>query len=446
MRFEGRTALGSRVFSGLAPLKELVRPYYLKWLYFRWKKENYPRSFKKCWEYPTTGIAAFLERSESEQGNRRDLVFLPMADWHLYTQRSQHFATSLASMGYRCFYVNPHLGREFPQTYFNSPSVLVSTLGQRLLELHIHLLLEPVFHCRRLRSNETAIITNAIETVLGTASSARPALIVSFPVWQDVAFQLRERLGCKVIYDCHDLMAGFEDISEDLLEAEQRLFTDCDLIVFSARQLMESILGQHPGLRGKAVLMRNAVDLADFPACVSRDGSNARGAQKVIGYVGALNSWFDTESVRLAALAHPELRFVLVGPVASRKLDVLRSIPNILFLGQVPYREVASHLSKMDVAIIPFLSCPLTLATNPIKLYEYFACGLPVVSTRLPEMDQFPGLVYLADNPDEFLVQIEKALQEDDPALRSRRRDVARQESWMARCAQLVEEIRKLDA
>jgi glycosyltransferase involved in cell wall biosynthesis len=100
----------------------------------------------------------------------------------------------------------------------------------------------------------------------------------------------------------------------------------------------------------------------------------------------------------------------------------------------------------MDVAIIPFLSCPLTLATNPIKLYEYFACGLPVVSTRLPEMDQFPGLVYLADNPDEFLVQIEKALQEDDPALRSRRRDVARQESWMARCAQLVEEIRKLDA
>jgi glycosyltransferase involved in cell wall biosynthesis len=326
-------------------------------------------------------------------------------------------------MGYRCFYVNPHLGREFPQTYFNSPSVLVSTLGQRLLELHIHLLLEPVFHCRRLRSNETAIITNAIETVLGTASSARPALIVSFPVWQDVAFQLRERLGCKVIYDCHDLMAGFEDISEDLLEAEQRLFTDCDLIVFSARQLMESILGQHPGLR-----------------------SNARGAQKVIGYVGALNSWFDTESVRLAALAHPELRFVLVGPVASRKLDVLRSIPNILFLGQVPYREVASHLSKMDVAIIPFLSCPLTLATNPIKLYEYFACGLPVVSTRLPEMDQFPGLVYLADNPDEFLVQIEKALQEDDPALRSRRRDVARQESWMARCAQLVEEIRKLDA
>jgi hypothetical protein len=61
-------------------------------------------------------------------------------------------------------------------------------------------------------------------------------------------------------------------------------------------------------------------------------------------------------------------------------------------------------------------------------------------------MDQFPGLVYLADNPDEFLVQIEKALQEDDPALRSRRRDVARQESWMARCAQLVEEIRKLDA
>jgi glycosyltransferase involved in cell wall biosynthesis len=209
---------------------------------------------------------------------------------------------------------------------------------------------------------------------------------------------------------------------------------------------MEHTLAQHSAVGHKAVLVRNAANHCDFQAAaVSRDHRNGSGKVKTIGYVGALNFWFDTESVRLAALAHPEWRFLLIGPVGSRKLDVLRSIPNIFFRGEVPYADLSSHLSQVDVAIIPFLDSPLTMATNPIKLYEYFACGLPVVSTRLPEVEQFPDLVYFADSPEQFSGQIEVALREKDPALRARRICIAKRESWLARCMQLSEEIRKLD-
>jgi len=86
------------------------------------------------------------------------------------------------------------------------------------------------------------------------------------------------------------------------------------------------------------------------------------------------------------------------------------------------------------------------MATNPIKLYEYFACGLPVVSTRLPEVEQFAELVYCADTPEEFLLQIEDAVRENDPQLRARRVAVAKRESWLARCVQLNDEVRKLDS
>jgi glycosyltransferase involved in cell wall biosynthesis len=447
MLLEGRdTASELAISRRLFDLKELVRPYYLKWLYFRLKRENCPHHFKNCWRFPTATIDDSSWGIEAEDAGHRDVVFLPMADWHTCVQRTQHFATTFALLGHRCFYVNPHLGREFPNTYSHSPRVLVTALEQRVHELHVHLLREPVFHHRCLRPEENQVVVREVERLLRSASSPRPLLIVSFPLWGEVALELRERLGCRIIYDCHDLLAGFGNISEDLLEAEGRILSRSDLVVFSARWLMEHTLVQHPAVGRNAVLVRNAANHCDFQAvAVSHDHRNGSGTVKTIGYVGALNFWFDTESVKVAALAHPEWRFVLIGPVGSRKLDVLRSIPNIFFRGEVPYADLASHLSEVDVAIIPFLKSPLTMATNPIKLYEYFACGLPVVSARLPEVEQFPDLVYFADSPEQFSSQIEMALRERDSPLRARRVCVAQRESWLARCTHLSEEIRKLD-
>jgi glycosyltransferase involved in cell wall biosynthesis len=234
-------------------------------------------------------------------------------------------------------------------------------------------------------------------------------------------------------------------VSEDLLEAEGRIFAHSDLVVFSAEWLMEHMLERYPAVARKAALVRNAVNHSDFDVSAPNDHHNDSRSVKTIGYVGALNFWFDTEAVKFAAQAHPEWRFLLVGPVGSRKLDVLRSIPNIVFRGEVPYADLTSHLSQMDIAIIPFVKSPLTLATNPIKIYEYFACGLPVVSTRLPEVEQFQDLVYFTDSPDQFSSQIEAALREEDAPRRTRRVCIARRESWSARCAQLGEEVRRLD-
>src|SRR6185369_3423791 len=106
--------------------------------------------------------------------------------------------------------------------------------------------------------------------------------------------------------------------------------------------------------------------------------------------------------------------------------------------------ELNGYLRQMDVGIIPFIRCPLTMATNLIKLYEYFACGLPVVSTWLPEVEQFGSLAYIADSSEHFVHQLEQALEEDDPDLRQQRIRTAQVESWSARCNQLEESIARL--
>jgi glycosyltransferase involved in cell wall biosynthesis len=94
-------------------------------------------------------------------------------------------------------------------------------------------------------------------------------------------------------------------------------------------------------------------------------------------------------------------------------------------------------MAEFDVGLIPFLVNPLTLATNPIKLYEYFACGMPVVSTALPEVASYAPLAYLAGSAEEFARQVSAALAEQDPERRAARRQVAQQESWETRVAEL---------
>ena len=161
----------------------------------------------------------------------------------------------------------------------------------------------------------------------------------------------------------------------------------------------------------------------------------------MVGYVGALDSWFDVEAVWQSALRNPQCRFVLAGRVEYQPINQLRTLPNVEFTGEIPYSQVPALLAQFRVALIPFSVNPLTLMTNPIKLYEYFSCGLPVVSAPLPEAQAMDDLVYIAATPADFASQVARALQEDDPSLRARRKEIATRESWTARAGEIRAEF-----
>ena len=92
------------------------------------------------------------------------------------------------------------------------------------------------------------------------------------------------------------------------------------------------------------------------------------------------------------------------------------------------------------MGIIPFRVNTLTVRANPLKLREYLAAGLPVVSTPLPEVARYNGLVGLADSVEGFLAAIEAALGQRSEAMARRRVEAMQDESWAAR----VEEISAL--
>ncbi len=414
----------------LAAIKEWIRSYYLRAVYFPLFPLAKPHYFADSWRYP---------RAQTGQPPRSGwrFLFLPMTDWHTRIQRSQHLALSLAKLGHEVVYLNPHLGREYKYPWRWGERPLLCELAPGVTELHVHLPREPVFHHRMLSPSEEHRLEQALLQALPQHN--RLSIVVSLPLWLQAAAKLKEETGASLVYDCHDLLDGFAGMAPEIIAKEDELLGLCDIAVFSSAHLMQRTLSRKPALASKSVLIRNGVD-----------GEHFHGAQTpanptpVIGYAGALEDWFDAELIERAARAHPEWRFVLIGRIENPKIHRLRELPNVQLPGEVPYVELPRHLAEFTVGIIPFAINQLTLAADPIKLYEYFSLGLPVVATALPEVERHGDLVYIADR-ESFVVQLEQAASEVDEALRRRRRAIADAESWGRRAEELLAAVNSVN-
>jgi glycosyltransferase involved in cell wall biosynthesis len=134
---------------------------------------------------------------------------------------------------------------------------------------------------------------------------------------------------------------------------------------------------------------------SDFPA-----------AEWAMIYTGALyGPWFDWELLIQAARANPQAAVVVVGDYRDQCPEPL---PNLYFLGLKPQADLPAYLAHSQVAIIPWKVSQITLATSPLKLFEYLAMRKPVVAPDLPVLRDVP-FVYPATSARQFITNIERA-------------------------------------
>jgi GT2 family glycosyltransferase len=95
--------------------------------------------------------------------------------------------------------------------------------------------------------------------------------------------------------------------------------------------------------------------------------------------------------------------------------------------------------------LLPFKVIPLTLATNPVKVYEYLSAGKPVVSVQLPEMAQFGELVATAEDADGFVAAISSILGGEAASLADARKAFAAEQTWAHRAEALDAAIERLE-
>lgn len=241
-----------------------------------------------------------------------------------------------------------------------------------------------------------------------------------------------------VVYCCVDEYSAFPGVNPGLIAAlEQRTLAGSDVVFATSQPLLESRRRRH----ANAHLIEHGVDFEHFAqahrlrhAPRPHDVRALRGP--ILGYFGLIADYVELELLAAVARSRPDWNIVLIGDVRT-DTRVLHALPNVHLLGRKTYDELPAYCAAFDVGLIPFRAGRLTHAVNPIKLREYLAAGLPVISAPMPAVERYRPAVRIARSAAELVSAVEQAAAAaDDPAAGAIRSGV-RAESWDARVEQM---------
>ncbi len=236
------------------------------------------------------------------------------------------------------------------------------------------------------------------------------------------------------VYFCMDDFAHLAGVSANMLETlERRLLGVVDAMVATA----ESLTDTKAPRSGEAHYLPQGVNYEHF-AEPRPEPEDLRGLPRpLLGFAGGISACCDLNLIRRLADENADGSVVLVGPVVVDTAPLDR--PNIHILGPRPYSDLPAYVQRFDVGLIPYVLNDWTRAVDPLKLLEYLAAGVPVVSMSIPEVLKYSEWIGIGDSHESFSREVSRSLKLGGEVERAARQKVASHNTWGARAARLLE-------
>ncbi|MDD1721314.1 MAG: glycosyltransferase [Euryarchaeota archaeon] len=264
--------------------------------------------------------------------------------------------------------------------------------------------------------------------------------IVGSPFWEPFISKSDFDLVCYDYIDPLDLPLASDNYP--VHEQHTKLVGKSDVIFVTALSLRDDALSIADGK--DVVMVSNGTDAPFFEA--NKNSSEitdyTRTDRKTVGYMGTY--WpVDMDLIYAAARELPEVDFLLIGPLDKQRRQTHHKPTNVFILGAKERKQLPAYLQMFDVALIPFQISTMTDSINPVKLYEYFSLGKPVVATATRELKEFDrgNLLKVAATQDEFVSGINAFLAYDATEWQESRRQIAQQNSWHNKARLIIETI-----
>ena len=311
-----------------------------------------------------------------------ELVVLSHLRWDWVWQRPQHLIS--------------RVGRDRRTWFVEEPVPVSGLLEPRLVTLDADVVTrvwlevpgEPGTHVG-FNDPRAATYFTHLSRVLGMPHDARDVWLYT-PMALDLALALMPRL---FVYDVMDDLSSFALAPPELLLRERQALQEASLVFTGGRSIHRGVEGHNP----RTYLFPSGVDVEHYaPARMLRP---ADGTRHVAGYVGVIDERLDLGLIADLAVALPDWEIQMVGPTLKIDEASLPQADNIAYLGKQPYEKLPDIMAGFDVALMPFALNDATRSISPTKTLEYLAAGLPVVSTRVPDVvSDFAAFVQLEDD------------------------------------------------
>lgn len=252
------------------------------------------------------------------------------------------------------------------------------------------------------------------------------------PIMEQVVGKLGENIS---VYDCIDLL-GEDQQTKLAKDSEKKLFNGTNVVIFNSQGLSDQKTKLNSFLKKKSFVTVCGCNVDLFQKNnikVPADFKSITGKKIILA--GVFDYRLDIELLRYVVLHNPKLNFIFIGPLlddVNKEFFTILKKKNVHYLGNKRKEELPVYYRNSNVGIVPYkTSLNFVKYSNPMKVYEYFAAGIPVVSTEIEVLNNYPrDIICTTDDYAQFSLALSSFLNNWSETTKNKARKIAKINSW----------------